>query len=389
MFFPEKIKSIRPTDRVLEVGPGGSPFPRSDVLLEKVFEDNEAHAQRGYANKLKSDKKIIFYHGERFPFEDNEFDYVICSHVLEHVPQNELNLFIQELSRVASKGYIEFPTAYYEVINYQDVHLWFMNYINNEIVFLHKEKNNSTFMDETLRKLFYSDAQNSLVFNRYKELFFIGFEWNKEIMYKVVDSFEKLDDKREWGNYFSQSKESEPIKPTEPFLKKVIRKISFILNAIMSKKEYKISKTAIIQNKNLVKLGSNVEIQDYVIIKTFENEVIIGANSQINPYTVIYGGVGVIIGENVMIAPHCAIAAGTHDFIQTKKPMIFGGNFNKGPIIIEDDVWIGANCTITDGVHIGKGAVVGANSVVTHNIKPYDVVGGCPAKVIKNRKSTE
>lgn len=61
----------------------------------------------------------------------------------------------------------------------------------------------------------------------------------------------------------------------------------------------------------------------------------------------------------------------------------------KGDIIIDDDVWIGERATIMSGVHIGQGAVIAAGSVVTHDVPPYAVVGGVPAKVIKYRFSKE
>lgn len=55
-------------------------------------------------------------------------------------------------------------------------------------------------------------------------------------------------------------------------------------------------------------------------------------------------------------------------------------------ITIEEDVWIGANCTITKGVTIGKGAIVAANSCVNRDVPEYAIVGGVPAKVLKYRK---
>ena len=137
--------------------------------------------------------------------------------------------------------------------------------------------------------------------------------------------------------------------------------------------------------RSLIKLKKRSEIQDYVIIRTSSNPVIIGENTQINPFTVIYGGSGVTIGRDVMIAPHCMIASGNHDFKQLDKPIRHAGNLSKGTIIIEDGVWVGANSTITDGVRIGRNAVVAAGSVVTKNIEPYDIVGGVPARVIANR----
>lgn len=149
---------------------------------------------------------------------------------------------------------------------------------------------------------------------------------------------------------------------------------------------YFVSDTATLEKMDLITIKEYAEIKDYVIIRTFENPVKIGSYTQINPFTVIYGGSGVYIGNNVMIAPHCTIAAGNHDYKQVEKPIRFAGNLTKGPIIIEDNVWIGANCTITDGVRIGKDAVIAANSVVNRDVASYDVVGGVPAKFIKNRK---
>ena len=59
--------------------------------------------------------------------------------------------------------------------------------------------------------------------------------------------------------------------------------------------------------------------------------------------------------------------------------------WSKGPIIIEDDVWIGMNAIILSGVHIGQGAVISAGAVVTKDVEPYSIVGGNPAKLIKYR----
>lgn len=55
------------------------------------------------------------------------------------------------------------------------------------------------------------------------------------------------------------------------------------------------------------------------------------------------------------------------------------------PVVIDDDVWIGSRVTILPGVHIGKGSIIGAAAVVTHDVEPYTIVGGNPAKLIKKR----
>lgn len=145
--------------------------------------------------------------------------------------------------------------------------------------------------------------------------------------------------------------------------------------------------TASLCRREMIELGQRVQVGEHAIIRAHDQPVRIGAFSQVGPFVVILGGVGVMIGANVMIAPHVVIAAGNHDYIQTEKPMRFAGNLSKGPIVIEDNVWIGANVTITDGVRIGRDAVIGANSVVTHDVEPFDVVGGVPARVLFNRKN--
>lgn len=65
--------------------------------------------------------------------------------------------------------------------------------------------------------------------------------------------------------------------------------------------------------------------------------------------------------------------------------MRFAPALTKGPTVIEDNVWIGSHCVVTDGVKIGKEAVIGAGSVVTKDVQPFDIVAGVPARVIGNR----
>lgn len=93
---------------------------------------------------------------------------------------------------------------------------------------------------------------------------------------------------------------------------------------------------------------------------------------------------GVFLGKNVMIGPNVVIVAFNHGMSDFSIPMVKQKNL-EAPVIIEDDVWIGANATLGMGVRIGKGSVVGANSFVNKNIPPFCVVGGVPAKILKSR----
>ena len=182
MFFPEKIHSIGDGDRVLEVGPGSSPYHRSDVLLEKKFDNAEAKAQRGHTNDLKTNKTIVYYDGPGFPFKDYEFDYVICSHVLEHIPEDEIDFFLKELQRVARKGYLEYPTVYYEYLYNFKVHKTLLNYKDNTLFFMDKE---NTYLNNffSVQAFFYKTLQSGYdeIVRNNKNYFFQGFEWFNNI----------------------------------------------------------------------------------------------------------------------------------------------------------------------------------------------------------------
>jgi len=118
----------------------------------------------------------------------------------------------------------------------------------------------------------------------------------------------------------------------------------------------------------------------------FENvrDMQLGNYIFINHNTVFSTPHGMKIGDYVMIGPYCLFASVKHGFEDWKKPMIFQP-VSEAPITIESDVWIGAKVTVIGGVTIGNGAIVAAGSVVTKDVKPYSIVGGVPAKLIRYR----
>lgn len=94
---------------------------------------------------------------------------------------------------------------------------------------------------------------------------------------------------------------------------------------------------------------------------------------------------GIFLGDNVMLASSCFITSVDHNFSNVKIPMNKQG-IRLGRVKIEDDVWVGFNATVLKGVTIGRGAIIGAGSVVTKDIPAYAIVVGNPGKVIKYRK---
>lgn len=139
--------------------------------------------------------------------------------------------------------------------------------------------------------------------------------------------------------------------------------------------------------KNKAQIGPNSNIHPTVLIREPKN-VIIGSGCYFNHNTIITGGHGnakVVIGDNVQTGPNVCFYAANHNYENPSIPIKEQGYY-EADIIVEDDVWIGANSIITSGVKIGKGSVVGAGSVVTKDIPPYSIAVGSPAKVIKKRE---
>jgi len=132
-------------------------------------------------------------------------------------------------------------------------------------------------------------------------------------------------------------------------------------------------------------VGTDVRIARNVYIGV-PDKFSIGNSSFINGGTLILaGGAGTItIGNDVLIGPYAILVSGSHRYDLLDRPIRKQGGIYK-PIIIEDDVWIGAHAVIMLGVTVGKGSVIGAGAVVTNDIPAYSVAVGVPARVIKSR----
>lgn len=110
-----------------------------------------------------------------------------------------------------------------------------------------------------------------------------------------------------------------------------------------------------------------------------------GKNCSINPMVYLQGNI--IMGNDVRIAPKASIIAENHIHSDVLHPITQQGNYRRG-ITLEDDVWIGAGVCVVDGVRIGAHSIAGAGAVVTKDVPPYSIVGGNPARVLKNRVDT-
>lgn len=133
-----------------------------------------------------------------------------------------------------------------------------------------------------------------------------------------------------------------------------------------------------------IKIGSRSVIHEFCILRTFGGFIHLGKDCSLNPYCVVLGSGGVKIGNYVRIAPHTTIIAQQHKFDRSDIPIFSQGARGQG-IVIKDDVWIGANSTLLDGITIGSGAIIGAGAVVTKNVESNSIVGGVPARLIRMR----
>lgn len=128
--------------------------------------------------------------------------------------------------------------------------------------------------------------------------------------------------------------------------------------------------------------GININVERGAVFGT-GRKIVVGNNSGLGVNSKLMGRV--IIGSNVMMGPDALFVTTTHKFEDVKQPMIEQGFSPEKPIFISDDVWIGARCTFLPGVRVGKGAIIGAGSVVTKSVPEYAVVAGNPARIVKSR----
>lgn len=132
-----------------------------------------------------------------------------------------------------------------------------------------------------------------------------------------------------------------------------------------------------------VQIGSNSDITWQKV--SLGNNVYLGPNTRI-----VSTRAEVIMYNNIMFGPGVSIITGDHRYDIVGRTMISITDAEKLPendqdVIIESDVWIGANVTILKGVTIGEGSVVASCALVTKDVPPYSIVGGVPAKVISHR----
>ncbi|MBO4369289.1 MAG: acyltransferase [Desulfovibrio sp.] len=135
-----------------------------------------------------------------------------------------------------------------------------------------------------------------------------------------------------------------------------------------------------------MRFGSGVRLGTGVFLSAENGSLDLEERVALSPNVQVLADDGAIhIGRLTAIGPGTVLRAANHSFARCDIPIMEQGH-TRGSVFIDEDVWIGANCVITPDVRIGKGAIVGAGAVVTHDVDPYTIVAGVPARCIANRK---
>jgi len=132
-----------------------------------------------------------------------------------------------------------------------------------------------------------------------------------------------------------------------------------------------------------IELDHEVELEYGVNIES-RGSLRIGQRTFVGHGTTIGCNEHLSIGRNCLIGEYVSIRDNDHEFRVLATPIQDQGQ-RVAPVIIGDDVWIGAKATVTPGVRIGDGCVVGANAVVTHDLPANAIAVGVPARVIRRR----
>jgi acetyltransferase-like isoleucine patch superfamily enzyme len=136
-----------------------------------------------------------------------------------------------------------------------------------------------------------------------------------------------------------------------------------------------------------ITLEDNVLLSRNTILSCKGGTIELGDNTNIGMNCLMQSESSLRVGKNVLLASYCyLVAGGNHGIERTDIPIIQQPSVSRGGIVIEDNVWLGARVTVTDGVRVGRDSVAGAGAVIIRDVPEFVIVGGVPAKVLKERK---
>ena len=135
-----------------------------------------------------------------------------------------------------------------------------------------------------------------------------------------------------------------------------------------------------------LEIGHGTFLESGVTLQSAQGRIRLGRRVYLSRGVTV-GAVGLIeIGDCTIVAPGCYITDADHRFDDPVLPVPDQGMSSKGPTVLEDNVWLGANVVVTSGVRIGRRSVIAANSVVTKDVPEFSVAAGVPARVLASAR---
>lgn len=169
---------IKPNDLVLEIGSGNNPHPRADILCDRYLTKN---IERAGAFSIVVDRPFVVCDGCRLPFADQSFDYIICSHILEHMERPAA--FLNEVMRVGKAGYIEVPSALSERLFGWNFHRWYCTWRGRRLVMVPKTEGER--FGGFFHRLIAQNIWFRRFFEKYEKMFYVRFEWRRRVPFII------------------------------------------------------------------------------------------------------------------------------------------------------------------------------------------------------------
>ena len=180
------MQEINQDALVLEVGSGSSPWPRSDVLLDRFYIDETG--QRGGGEIFIDRRPMVVAAGERLPFKDKTFDFVYCCHVVEHAL--DIASMLDEMSRVAKAGFIECPNPLLERILDQEQHNWYITNDGGHLLIAPKTHTNNVSTRED--QFYFRLLSDHFIVRHHWERFVTRLSWTGRIRYEICDDVSRV-----------------------------------------------------------------------------------------------------------------------------------------------------------------------------------------------------
>lgn len=220
LFYGWREFGIKKNELVLDVGSGDNPCFRADVICDKHIEDSSQRSGR-MKIQIYPHQKLVAGDAQFLPFKDKSFDFVICRHLLEHL--DDPGRGVEELMRVAHRGYIETPSALMEILYGWSFHKWLVQFTGGKIIFSRKDKNQTYgILSEKIKK----DRNFERLVRSQPDMFRVRYRWEGEISYQVEYSGE-VQDKSLKTNFRNESGCESILTPRSRFKNFVLRAARF------------------------------------------------------------------------------------------------------------------------------------------------------------------